>query len=453
MKNKFNNLLIILLTFTIIFETILLIQNGFTKLALLIVLTLIIIIIIIALLFHDELDEYRFKNKFNSISSKKALVAMDLSNYKIACSIFGTNECEKVLDRVLTIINNSINGFSLRQYEDHYVFCILYETKKEVIDSIKNIYESIEQIEFEKDFILGSVFGVYYCNDDEYKECETRSTMAWKDAKKSNNTYYSIYDINKVSENIKTKQIFDELVQAIKNNSFEVYYQPKFDTNTKEISGSEALIRIIKNGKVLNAKTFIDVAEASGFITTIDKYVFEEVCKKIKFMKEREIDFKEISINVSRETLCSPNMIEIYQKTMKKYDVNKEDIELEITERTSNNVSEEFFDMIDKLTKEFNVSIDDFGTGYSSLSMLSDKLVKTIKIDKKFIDDNSKEGKEIIKFIVDISSSLGFNTICEGVETEEQYLFLKKIGCKNIQGYYFSKPLNFDAYYEMIKRK
>ena len=182
----------------------------------------------------------------------------------------------------------------------------------------------------------------------------------------------------------------------------------------------------------------------------LDKYVLREVCKRIKELKKNKINFNTISVNVSRNTLCEKSMIDYYSNIFKQYKIKKNEIELEITERDPHNSSYNFHETIHQLCKRFNVSIDDFGIGNSSLSMLTENNIKTIKIDRKFVTDNSKAGRKILDSIIKLAHDLGFSLVAEGVETEEQYNYLKNKKCDIIQGYYYFKPLPFEEYKKVL---
>jgi EAL domain-containing protein (putative c-di-GMP-specific phosphodiesterase class I) len=219
---------------------------------------------------------------------------------------------------------------------------------------------------------------------------------------------------------------------------------------SKSIIGSEALVRLVKDGKIVPAKDFIDVAEKYQFTVPLDKYVLIETCKYIKELKSKKIKFNCISVNISRNTLCDDNMLVYYTNILNQYDIKKNEIEFEVTERDSSE-SIDLSDTIHELSKKFNVSIDDFGTGLSSLSMLSESRIKTIKIDRKFVVDKSESTRKILDNIIKLASSLGFDIVAEGVETKEQVDYLKKKGCNIIQGYYFYEPMSFEEFVKVLE--
>ena len=158
-----------------------------------------------------------------------------------------------------------------------------------------------------------------------------------------------------------------------------------------------------------------------------------------------------MKVNVSRKTLSEKNIIEYYSALVQKYNIKKDEICLEITERSSNN--NDINNVIKKLSKKFNISIDDYGVGSSSLSMIAENDIKSIKIDRKFIRDDSELGRKLLNSIIKLGNELGIELIAEGVEKEEELEYLKKKGCYIIQGKYYSKPLNYEEYIELLKNE
>ena len=216
--------------------------------------------------------------------------------------------------------------------------------------------------------------------------------------------------------------------------------------------GSEALLRLKDNNNFISPAIFIPIAEETGFITTIDSYVFEKVCKIINEFKNKNIFIGPVSVNVSRKKIEQFNLVEEYEEIMKKYNISKEEIELEITEGTILSDNTIIQKVIKKIKKsKFKILVDDFGTGYSSISMLKSLDIDGIKIDRSFIIDETEKGKEILKYVIKLGKSLNLSLTAEGVETKEQLEYLKKLNCDIIQGYYFSKPLEIEQFKKFIK--
>ena len=242
-----------------------------------------------------------------------------------------------------------------------------------------------------------------------------------------------------------------DLEEGIKNNEFKIYMQPKFDVKTEQIVGAEALIRREKEGKLIMPNSFIPDYEKTSVITKLDMFVFESICIKIKEWKEKGYKVFPISVNESRKVLYNKNHIKELENIVKKYKVNPNLIELELTETA---VVKDI-QMAKQAEKDvhslgFVVSMDDFGVGYSSFYMLKNINIDVLKIDKSFSDEviKDKRGRIILESIIDMAKKLEIKTVAEGIETKEQVKYLKEIGCNIIQGYYFERPIPVEEFEE-----
>lgn len=240
-----------------------------------------------------------------------------------------------------------------------------------------------------------------------------------------------------------------QIDKAIRNNEFVVFLQPKFDTLTKKIKGAESLIRRKIDDKIIMPKDFILDYEKTGEIVKLDMYVLEEVCKLQKDWEEKGYTIIPISVNESRHHLKNPNHYKELGEIIKKYNVNPNNIELEMTETT---VIEDI-QIAKNAGKEahklgFKISMDDFGTGYSAFNVLKDIDIDILKIDRLFFEnlEKNKRAQIIIETIVQMCKRLNIETVAEGIETKEQVEFLEQIKCNTIQGYYFSKPLTVEEF-------
>ena len=250
---------------------------------------------------------------------------------------------------------------------------------------------------------------------------------------------------------IKETKIENMMIEGIEKEEFEIYYQPQIDVKTQEVKCIEALVRWISQGNIISPKEFIPIFEKNFFIINLDKYVYEKVCKDINKLKKEMKHIPMVSINVSKESLMEKGFIEKCIEISKKYNVKPEEIQFEITERTT--IEKNIRSILEKIKNEgYSIAIDDFGTGYSSLNVLEFMPIDTIKIDKSFIDkiEENKKGKKILDIIIMIAQKLKLKTVAEGVEKNEQKNYLEKIGCDLIQGYYYSKPLKFEDIKEFL---
>jgi len=216
----------------------------------------------------------------------------------------------------------------------------------------------------------------------------------------------------------------------------------------------EALLRW--NNKKLgfvSPAEFIPIAEKTGIIVEIGDWVLDKVCKKIREFKDKKYKFDNVAINVSPIQIKEANFKDKIIKTCEKNEIPLNLLEIEVTESALIELNEEkIADLYELIKKDINISIDDFGTGYSSLSYLTVLPINTLKIDKSFVDNiEDEKNRAVIECILNLSKKLKYKVIAEGVEVKEQLNILMDLGCKIIQGYYFSKPVGEDELEKMLK--
>ena len=250
--------------------------------------------------------------------------------------------------------------------------------------------------------------------------------------------------------------IENKLKEAVNMNRFLLYYQPQYDSKSQKLRGVEALLRWQDDsGKMISPGVFIPIAEKSGMIVPIGTWVLEEGIRKYAAWRENYNCDMVLSLNISSIQYKRPDFVSNLLEILEKYRVNPKDIELEITESV---LIDDFDQVVAKLRmlKEYGIkiSLDDFGTGYSSLSYLKGLPIDTLKIDKSFIDTVIQDecSQVITESIISMVKKLGFETVAEGVETEEQYEYLKKIECDNIQGFLLGKPMPADEIVGLLRQ-
>lgn len=255
-----------------------------------------------------------------------------------------------------------------------------------------------------------------------------------------------------VNDMRKVDRIESDMQRALATGEFRVYMQPKWDIYLNRVAGAEALVRWIKaDGTMIYPDEFIPVFENDGFVEKLDFYMLETVCQRMEEMIEAGKKIYPVSVNQSRLLLHSPDYVTNIDRIIKKYHIPKNMIELEITETV-------FLDERDKMIETTNLlkecgvrlAMDDFGSGYSSLNMLKDIPFDIIKIDREFFSESvtSQHSQWILEKIIEMTSGLGMEVICEGVETKSQVLLLKTIGCRMVQGFFYSKPIPEEEFYE-----
>jgi diguanylate cyclase (GGDEF)-like protein len=250
----------------------------------------------------------------------------------------------------------------------------------------------------------------------------------------------------------KQLQLETDLHAAIKNNEFEVYYQPLIDLKINQISGMEALIRWKHPQQgFISPINFIPLAEETGLIVPMGEWVLREACAQTRLWHQMGFSSLKVAVNLAEKQLRQENLLDIIDTILTTTDLNPRFLELEITETAI------LDEAITNLLKEFkkrglSLSVDDFGTGYSGLSYLKRFAIDKLKIDQSFVRDipASSDSITIVSAIIAMAKELGVNVLAEGVETEEQLEFLRKKGCNYIQGYYFSKPVDVNAFTQLL---
>lgn len=256
-----------------------------------------------------------------------------------------------------------------------------------------------------------------------------------------------------MSQNLLTKgQIEEEMYGALENREFHVYLQPKVNMVTTKLCGAEALVRWIHPVDGMRSPAlFIPVFEQNGFVSKLDMYMFEEVCRIKADWAERGESYAhiEISVNMSRMHLHEADFCNTISAIADKYGVPHKELEIEITESAFEEDSSVLIDNVNRIKEQgFLVSIDDFGSGFSALNLLKDLYVDTIKIDRGFIHGSgeTKRGKGIIRNVIALCMDLKVDVVTEGIETWEQAEFIMQCGCQIAQGFYYSRPLPLNEF-------
>lgn len=270
---------------------------------------------------------------------------------------------------------------------------------------------------------------------------------------KSSNINYSLQSSKSIS-------LESSLPYAIEQNQLELYYQPKIYAKTNQIIGAEALIRWNHpEWGIISPNEFIPLAEKTGLINVIGKWVKQAACIQNKAWQDANLTKIPISINLSASRFLERDLITNIVQTLKDTNLEAQYLEIEITETSLLENEEVVFSVLDQLRNlGVKIALDDFGTGYSSLSYLNrfKGKIDILKIDRSFIQDLSSSHEEdanfIVNMIIQLSHQLKMDVIAEGVETLEQLEALQKYNCNTIQGYLFSKPLPAEEFAKLLRQ-
>ncbi|HEX9025401.1 MAG TPA: EAL domain-containing protein [Clostridium sp.] len=380
------------------------------------------------------------------------LISLDMDNFKAVNDTLGHSVGDKLLKQAGKRFKSVIKALDCVCHigGDEFLFLIRsvnnMDEAETLVKRILNIFKEPFNIEGKKiDYVTASL-GIVAINQEK-KDFETLYNCA-DDAmyasKSIGKNRYSFYD-KEMCSNIYEKTLKKKAIEeGIEKGEFKVFYQPKV-SNEEKLLGAEALVRWIKDDKIIPPSEFIEFAENEGLIKYIGEVVIVEVCKKIsKWIEKGYKNFK-IAINLSAEQLINEKLCDKALNIIKEFEIPSEYIEFEVTEST---IIKDFNIAIKNIEKiksyGIKVSLDDFGTGYSSLNYLKELSIDSVKIDKSFIDNLVfDDGSNVmVNYIIKLCHYFGYEVVAEGVEKREQVECLKDLDCDIFQGYYFGKPMN-----------
>lgn len=375
------------------------------------------------------------------------LVCVDIERFKLVNDLFGMEEGDNLLKFLAEGIKERVGhlGISGRLGPDTFVSLINHRTnysKDMFVDTIREINE------YPLNITLTLRYGIYEIDDITLPinmMCD-RARLAIESIKGKYGVYHSFYDQSFRNRMLLEQTITDNMKQALTEHQFKVYYQPKYDLSTEKIIGAEALVRWQhpENG-FMSPDDFIPLFEKNGFITDLDMYVWEEACKKIARIQSLGIKALPISVNVSRVDIYNPNLTDILINLVKKYNLKTKYLHLEITESAYTENSKQLIEVVSVLKKVgFVIEMDDFGTGYSSLNMLNELPIDMLKLDMRFLQNNTgaRNNNNILSFIISLAKWMNLEVVAEGVETQEQVIMLRNMDCHYAQGYYYARPMS-----------
>lgn len=408
--------------------------------------------IILELAYVDELTKGYNKNKFileansliKGIENKYAILNLNIKNFKTINELFGRKNGDYLLQYIYQIIKQNLTHKEIVGRARDDIFYILLE-KKELKNRLNKIVKEIK--EYTKinllNYELFLNIGIYkITREDKNLDINYLIDRAiYATTKQAEINYYN-YEIKQKIQN--KNKIELEMQQALDNEEFIIYIQPKYDTQTEKIIGGEALIRWKKNNELIYPDKFIYIFEENNFIKKLDLYILKKIGIFQKQWNTEKNSKIKIAVNQSKKNIYDINYIKQVKQLIQQNNIPGELIEIELTE----NIFVENIDKViefEKAIHELNMTIamDDFGVGYSTYELLQKINIDVLKLDKTFFNHiiENPKAQIIVKGIITMANELKIKTVAEGIETKEQVEFLKQIYCDQIQGYYFSKPI------------
>ncbi|MCB1201540.1 MAG: EAL domain-containing protein [Leptospiraceae bacterium] len=417
---------------------------------------------------HDSLTSLPNRIKLQSIFEdsvrenavrEMALLFLDLDRFKWVNDNLGHESGDLLLMSVALQLRRLLEPGDILSRWGGDEFVVLIRSGENIIERSNELAQDILKsmadpflLAGREVYITGSIgIAVYPTNGQKLSQLLRRADMAMYAAKDSGRACTRFFDETIERRSAGKIDLERELRYALDNNEFVVYYQPKVNLRSRQIVGVEALVRWNKNGEdLIPPDRFLPLSEETGLIMEISRKVFTEAFAQVADWKKKGIRIP-VSVNVSNRQFHEQNLTASILNLMQEQQIQKEDVELELTESIIIDQSEVVLKNLDDLKNlGFHISLDDFGTGYSSLNSLRKLPISKIKIDKSFVadlDTGDTDSADLISAIVAFARKLKLKIVAEGIETDHQLNFLLAAGVDEGQGFFFGKPMpaaNFD---------
>lgn len=408
---------------------------------------------------HDELTGLYNREGFNEAArqllrttdKEYLLLYSNIKDFKLFNQLFGLEKGNDILLNIGDMLMQHVKEEDVyaRINGDHFALCMpkaRFDEKK-----FKKLVREVAGRVTSKTYSLHMQIGIYEVRDpymDIALMCD-RAYMACKSIKKDGVCEIAWYSDEMLVNALLEKEVLSSFDFAIINRQFGIFLQPQVYADGT-LYGAEALARWMhpENG-LIQPEVFIDVLERADLIYKLDRYIWELAARQLARWKGTVMKDISISVNVSPKDLYYLDIKKEFTDLVRHYDIDPGLFNIEITETAvTSDVGKCAKLILDLQSSGFMVEIDDFGSGYSSLNMLKDINADVLKIDMGFLrkTDNIKRAQVILNYTIDMAHELGMRVVTEGVETEEQFEFLKGMGCEMFQGFYFDRPMPVDSF-------
>lgn len=385
---------------------------------------------------------------------------LDVDNYKRINDFYGHSMGDRLIACIGAFLREHIKGFTARIGGDEF-FVILdgKMSEEEVSELAQTLIQGFRRMDFREEILMMISLSIgvvlHQTVSVSLDEMMEKADIAMYRAKLDGKNRVAFYREEDTTYEI-NRRMEAEMETALKNRELLVYLQPRICVGTSELYAAEALSRWEHPLDGLRLpKVYLSLFEKTGFISKMDLYIFEEVCRLKASWAGTELEHLPISVNMSRMHLYDRNFANTLEAITKKYQVSASELEIEITEKLFIKDSEMLIFMAEALKeKGFLVGIDDFGSGYSAIYLLKDLPVDTILIDRSMLKAASTDerGKKVLRNVITLCEDLQMDVVVEGVETKEEAAFLTECGCQALQGFYFSDPLPPEEFREVLQK-
>ena len=402
------------------------------------------------------------ENSENRLGGKIAF-HIDLHNFTMVNQEVGRANGDIVLKKYYTMIKDAIGdkGIIIRLGGDKFIGIFDRSVKRKVYDIFSGTAVPYGDSDDGK-IVISAAAGIYMLPNPfllkSPGDIMDKIMIAGDTAKRQASESIVVYDDRMKSEKAHVKKVQSEFRNALENEEFAVFYQPKVDIESRTIVGSEALCRWKKDGIIIPPIEFIPILEMNTDICKLDFYMLEHVCQTIRQRLDEGKSVVRVSVNFSRKHLVDIDLLDKIISVVDKYEVPHEYIEIELTETTTDVLFRDLRRVVCGLQEQgIWTAVDDFGVGYSSLNLIREIPWNVLKVDKGFVpkpdEDENSVANIMFRHVIALAHDMGMKCVIEGVESIDQLDILKKSNCYIAQGYFFDRPLPLEEYEERLDRK
>ncbi|WP_179957839.1 two-component system response regulator [Exilibacterium tricleocarpae] len=381
-----------------------------------------------------------------------ALLVLDLDHFKKVNDTFGHPVGDKLLQAVAARVSDCVRETDTvaRLGGDEFAVIATHLGRRDNAAVVANkVIRGVARVSQVDDQVLSTSasVGIAFFPEDAYDvdDLLKRADLALYQAKDAGRGVYRFYDSDLDKKTRAVSRLQAQMFKSIQKKHFVLHYQPIVETETSKLVGVEALVRWEHPGQgLVGPRTFIPIAESSGLIIVLGEWILKQACRQLKEYQDSGLEHLSVSVNISAVQFNHEKLFEHVAAAIDQSGILPSQLELEITESTLMSTATQVNETLQKLSElGVKLCVDDFGTGYSSLAYLKRFPLNRLKIDRSFIQEvlRNQDDAAITRAIITMAKALRLEVVAEGVETDQQFAFLRNHGCETVQGFFVSRPM------------
>ncbi len=386
---------------------------------------------------------------------KFLLFTTDIKNFKLYEAIYGEEKSRALLMMVADELKEQLRtALGTAGYLGDDSFCCMFATERSTKEIVELVRQVIQRLA-DANMGFSESIGIYEVSDrsEHIENMYDKALLALNTVRHNHKENIAVYRPNMFMSKERVAEAVQDIRRGIQAGEFTFYTQPVVDINCGKPVSAEALVRWVKDGRVISPGEYIPLLERTGYVVMLDQYIWERVFERQRAMLDQGVETITCSVNVSRIDFELIDVAQLFQSLKEKYRIDPKLIGIEVTESAYVDNYDTVQKTISRLRElGFRIYLDDFGSGYSNLNSLSDMKLDILKLDMKFVQGRDEQRTiKIMESIINMAHLLNLPVVCEGVETEAQLKMVRALGIYYVQGYYYYRPFPYDRMEEMLR--